>query len=284
LTPLQVAAEPSLRDASATSSLVVKLVVAGLLSLGVVTIVPRTVSSSGSIPPVGMLLTTATIVAAICGVLLFWGLRSDLGLPAIVAVYAVVFNVLVIGVKLVLGPRGYYEANQTKDIDATFAINESVMALFAAVFVFALYAAAYLVLYRVFRAKVAHLSPQDRLAVRLTGRKVVITVIVLTILLVASGGALLLVLFPLIAGLEYLDFVFSSSLSLLIAVILACATAFAAMTFNSAADRARLVGDASVFVSFFWVGLYFLALYHVLWVVYVLVLTAVWPLKVVTPK
>ena len=279
-----MAAEPSLRDASATSSLVVKLVVAGLLSLGVVTIVPRTVSSSGSIPPVGMLLTTATIVAAICGVLLFWGLRSDLGLPATVAVYAVVFNVLVIGVKLVLGPRGYYEANQTKDIDATFAINESVMALFAAVFVFALYAAAYLVLYRVFRAKVVHLSPQDRLAVRLTGRKVVITVIVLTILLVASGGALLLVLFPLIAGLEYLDFVFSSSLSLLIAVILACATAFAALTFNSAADRARLVGDASVFVSFFWVGLYFLALYHVLWVVYVLVLTSIWPLKVVTPK
>jgi hypothetical protein len=279
-----VAAEPSLRDASATSSLVVKLVVAGLLSLGVVTIVPRTVSSSGSVPPVGMLLTTATIVAAICGVLLFWGLRSDLGLPATVAVYAVVFNVLVIGVKLVLGPRGYYEVNQTKDLDSTLAINNSFMALFAAVLVFALYAAAYLVLYRVFRAKVAHLSPKDRLAVRLTGRKVVITVIVLTILLVASGGAILLVAFPLIAGLEYLDFVFSSSLSLLIAVILACATAFAALTFNSAAERARLVGDASVFVSFFWVGLYFLALYHVLWVVYVLVLTAVWPLKVVTPK
>jgi hypothetical protein len=279
-----VAAEPSLRDASATPTLVLKLVVAGLLSLGVVAIVPHTVSTADSLPPVGMLLTTATVVAVICGVLLFWGLRSDLGLPATVAVYAVVFNVLVIGVKLVLGPRGYYEVNQTKDIDSTFAINESIMALFAAVFVFALYAAAYLVLYRVFRAKVAHLSPKDPLAVRLTGRKVVITVIVLTILIVATGGALLLVFFPLIAGLEYLDFVFSSSLSLLIAVMLACATAFAGLTFSSAADRARLVGDASVFVSFFWVGLYFLALYHVLWVVYVLVLTAIWPLKVVTPK
>jgi hypothetical protein len=37
-------------------------------------------------------------------------------------------------------------------------------------------------------------------------------------------------------------------------------------------------------MSFFWIGLYFLALYHVLWVVYVLVLTSTWPLKVVTPK
>jgi hypothetical protein len=279
-----VAAEPSLTDASATPALVVKLVLAGLLSLGVVTIVPRTVSSAGSIPPVGMMLVTATIVAAICGLLLFWGIRSDLGLPGTVAVYAVVFNALVIVIKLVLGPRGYYEVDQTQELDSTFAISDSFMAIVAATFVFALYAGAYLVLYRFFRKKVAHLSPDDRFALRVSGRSAGIAVVVLTILLIASGGAILIVVFPLIAGLSYLDFVFSSSLSLLIAVILGCATAFAALTFNSAADRARLVGDASVFVSFFWVGLYFLALYHVLWVVYVLVLTAVWPLKVVTPK
>lgn len=279
-----MAAEPSLRDAHATSSLVLKLVVAGLLSLAVVAIVPRTVSSSGDVPPVEMLLTTATVVAAICGILLFWGLRSDVGLPATAVAYAVVFNVLVIVVKLVLGPRGYYEVNQTQDLDSTFAINGSLMAVFAAVLIFALYAAAYLALYRIFRKRVAHLSPDDRFALRVTGRRVVLAVIVLTILIVATGGALVLVLFPLFAGVEYLDFVFSSSLSLLIAVMLACATAFAAMTFNSAAERARLVGDASVFISFFWVGLYFLALYHVLWVIYVLVLTAIWPLKVVTPK
>ena len=183
-----------------------------------------------------------------------------------------------------LGPRGYYEVNQTRDLDSTFAISDSLMAVFAAVFIFALYAVAYLILYRYFRKKVAHLSPDDRFATRMRGRNVGIAVVVLTVLIIASGGALLLVAFPLIAGLDYLSFVFSSSLSLLIAVILGCATAFAALTFNSTADRARLVGDASVFVSFFWVGLYFLALYHVLWVVYVLVLTAIWPLRVVTPK
>src|SRR4029079_4534842 len=143
--------------------------------------------------------------AAICGVLLFWALRSDVGLPATVAVYAVVFNALVIVVKLVLGPRGYYEAKQTRDIDSTFAINESVMAVFAAVFVFALYAAAYLVLYRVFRAKVAHLSPDDPFVVRFPARRAVIALTVLTVLIVATGGALLLVFFPLIAGVEYLD-------------------------------------------------------------------------------
>jgi hypothetical protein len=37
-------------------------------------------------------------------------------------------------------------------------------------------------------------------------------------------------------------------------------------------------------VSVFWVGLAFLALYHALWVIYVLALTTIWPLKVITPK
>jgi hypothetical protein len=196
----------------------------------------------------------------------------------------VVFNVLLIVVKLALGPHGFYEVNQVKDIDSTFAIDNTFMAFVAALLVFVLYVGVYFILYRYFRAKVAHLSPDDRLPRLASGRAVAIGIVVLTILLVASGGGLLLVFFPLIAGLNYLDFVLTSSLSLMIGVILACATALAAVAFNSAADRARLVADASVFVSFFWVGLYFLALYHVLWVVYVLVLTAIWPLKVVTPK
>ena len=82
-----------------------------------VELVPRTVDRNGHVPPVRMLLVTATITAAICSVLLFWGLRSDLKLPAKVAVYAVVFNVLVVVVKLALAPHGFYEVNQKHDID-----------------------------------------------------------------------------------------------------------------------------------------------------------------------
>lgn len=267
-----------------TPPLVVKLVLAGVLSLAVVLLVPHAVASGGDVPPAGMLLVTATIVGMICAALLFWGLHSDLGLPAKTAVYAVVFNVLVILVKLGLAPRGFYEVNQVKTIDSTFAIDNELMATLAAGVVFVLYLGVYVTIYRFFRGRVEHLAPDDPIPRLPGGRTIATGVIVLTVALVATGGALLLVLIPITAGVEYVDFVFSSSLSLLIAVILACATAFAAMAFSSASDRARLVGDASLFMSFFWVGLSFLALYHVLWVVYVLVLTSIWPLKVVTPK
>jgi hypothetical protein len=279
-----VSAEPTVRGVSLPPALLLKLAVAGTLSLAVVVFVPRTVSSSGDVPPVGMLLATAAVVGVICAALLFWGLRSDLGLPATAALYAVAFNVLVILVKLGLAPHGFYEVNQSRDLDGLFSIDNGLMAMLAAAAIFVLYVAVYLVLYRYFRVKVEHLAPADPIPRFVSGRALVIGVVVLTFLLIASGGALLLVLVPIAAGFDYVDFVFSSSLSLMIGVILACATALAAAAFNSAADRARLVGDASVFMSFFWVGLYFLALYHALWVVYVLVLTSIWPLKVVTPK
>jgi hypothetical protein len=108
--------------------------------------------------------------------------------------------------------------------------------------------------------------------------------VVLVLVGFGSGGAILILLLPVFGGLDYLDFVFSSSVSLLIALALAGATALAALTFDATARRAHMLGDATLYMSVFWLGLYFLALYHVLWVVYVLVLTSIWPLKVVTPK
>ncbi len=279
-----MSSQPAAGGAALPSSLALKLLVATALSLAVVFVAPHTVSTDGDVPPVGMLLVTAVVVGTICATLLFWGLRADLGLPLKVAVYAVAFNVLVIVVKLALAPHGFYEVNQRRTLDGWFAIDNAFMAFVAAGFVFVLYLGAYAVLYYSFRGKLGSIAPASEFSGLVKGRTLVTTVVVLSVLLVASGGALLLVLVPLAAGLEYVDFVFSSTLSLMIAVVLGCATALAAAAFNSTADRARVVGDASVFVTFFWVGLYFLALYHVLWVVYVLVLTSLWPLKVVTPK
>jgi hypothetical protein len=263
-------------------ALLLKFAVAAALSLAVVMLAPRSVEAEPGVPPAGMLLATAALVALICGVALAWGLQSDLGLPLKTAVYAVVFNAAIIAVKLGLAPHGFYEVNQARDLDGLFAIDDPIMAFIAGAIVFALYFGVYFTLYRLFRNKVVPPTPDEPKYV--SARAVVLTIGVSSILLVATGGALLLVLVPLAAGLDYLDFVFSSGLSLVIAAVLAGATALAAMAFNSSADRARAVGDVSVLVSFFWVGLYFLALYHALWVVYVLLLTSIWPLKVVTPK
>ena len=267
---------------SLSSPLALKLAAAAVLSVAVVALVPHTVSGNGSVPPVRMLLVTATLVGLICAAALFWGIRTDLKLPTKVAIYAVGFNVLVIVVKLVLAPHGYYQVNQLKDLDTP--IDNDFAAILAAVFVFALYFVAYVVLYRLFRRRIEHLAVVDPIPRWFGSRGLVLGIVVAVLLVVGSGGALLIVLLPLFGGLEYLGFIFSSTVSGLIALALAGATSLAALAFDASSERARVVGDATLFMSFFWVGLYFLALYHVLWVVYVLVLTSIWPLKVVTTK
>ncbi len=85
-------------------------------------------------------------------------------------------------------------------------------------------------------------------------------------------------------GIEYVQFVFSSGFSLAVSFALIGATTLAALAFHEVGERARIVGDVGVLVAFFWVGLAFLALYHVVWVIYIVALTALWPLRVVVPK
>ena len=79
-----------------------------------------------------------------------------------VAVYAVLFNTLVIVVKLVLGPHGFYEVNQIRNLTSGFEIDDSLAAVFAAAGIFLLYAGVYTVLYRFFRSRIDHLAAEDR--------------------------------------------------------------------------------------------------------------------------
>ena len=217
-------------------------------------------------------------------VALYVGLRTDLRLPVRIALYAVGWNALAALVKFALGPHGMYEVNQTVPFD-TIAPDDTLTALMTTALVFALYAGAFWVIYRFVRRSLVQELPRDP-NTRWRKRHPILLWVIVEVVLLASlwtGG----VIFPLIAlsaGSQYVEFVFSSSVSLLVALALAGATALAALALRDVRDRAALLGDATVLVTFFWVGLAFLALYHVLWVVYVLALTATWPLRVVVPK
>jgi hypothetical protein len=256
---------------------------AGLAAL-VAVIAPRT-SRSGSQPPVGVLLLSAALISLVMLSALVSILRRDLRLPVQIALYAVLYNALVIVVKFVLAPHGFYEVNQHTTLESWATPDSPVGAAFTAGLVFVLYVVAFWAVYRFARRRVETalaLPPTER---RTKARALLIPVISISVLGAASGGALLLI--PLIvasAGLNYLDFVFASGASLAIAISLAGATTLAAMAFKSAGDRAIAAADASMVVSVFWVGLAFLAIFHAIWVVYILVLTSIWPLKVVVPK
>jgi hypothetical protein len=263
----------------------VKLGVAFALAAAAALLVPRIDGGGEATPPLGTLLLAGSLIALITAAGLAWGMRHDLGLPTRIVLYAVAYNVLVVATKFVLGPHGLWEVNQETELNGLFPLDDEVGAALAAAAVFALYAGAYVLIFYVCRRWVRRLpaAPRER---RRRARGVLVPVLVGTLLFAGTGGIVVL-LIPLLLvsnGLEYLSFVFSSSVSLLVGIALAGASALAALAFKGTMEHAEAVGDAAVVVAFFWLGLAFLALYHVLWVVYLLVLTAIWPLRVVVPK
>jgi hypothetical protein len=262
----------------------VKVIGSFLLAGIAVEVLPR-VSSGGTQPPVGTLLAVGILVGGLTSGALYLGISRDMKLPARVAIFFVAYNALIVLVKFVLAPAGLYQVNRERWLRSTFG-QRGIVWLSAAV-VLVLYAMVFSLLYLGARRSLgSRLTPskRDRGVPRKPSlRKFVIGLIVVVAVVV---GLSLLALLTVLGGggLQYLDFVFSSGLSLLIAVALGLASVFVVMGFRSVEDRTRAVADATVLLNLFWLGLAFLLLFHVLWVIYVLVLTSIWPLKTVVPK
>jgi len=145
-----------------------------------------------------------------------------------------------------------------------------------AVVVFVLYALGYWMIHRIVGGSVRFRSP-----IRIRRKTLVVGLV--GIGLVALSGAWLIALALLAAPGQYLEFVFSSGAGVLMAVALAGAATLIGAAFRTLGRHAE-VADIGAIVTLFWLGLGFLALYHVLWIVYVLVLGSIWPLRTVTPK
>jgi hypothetical protein len=262
----------------------VKVLGSFLLAGVAVAVLPR-VSSGGTQPPVGTLLAVGILVGGVTSAALFLGISRDMKLPARVGIFFVAYNALIVLVKFVLAPAGLYQVNRERWFQATFGTKGIVW--LSAALVLVLYVVAFTVLYlgarrslgtRVTPSKRNRGVPRER-----SVRKLVIGLIVGVLAVVGLSLLALLSVFG-GGGAQYLEFVFSSGLALLIAVALGLASVLLVMGFRSVEDRTRAVADAAALLNLFWLGIAFLLLFHVLWVVYVLVLTSIWPLKTVVPK
>jgi uncharacterized protein YjeT (DUF2065 family) len=252
----------------------------------VILLLPEVADERGRSPSICLLLVAGVAIASVTAPALYLAIVSTLRLPTRIAILTVAYHALVILVKFTLAPFGLYETNAEVPLTGLVNVSDTVGAFVAAGMVFVLYLLAYVVIYRLVRRRIADLPPtaEPRRNRRMHG--LVLSVVAGAILLSAAGGTLVIAI-PLLfagSGLEYLRFVFTSGVSLLVALAVAGASVLAGMAFAATADRARAVGDAAAFVSLFWVGLAFIALYHVLWVVFILVLVSTWPLRAVVPK
>jgi hypothetical protein len=152
-------------------------------------------------------------------------------------------------------------------------VADPVGAIVAGAAILAIYAFVYRVLFRVTVGR--RRSRERRKAVALY---VVIGIVVLPFVF----GAALLVLVA--SPFQYLSFVFSSGVAAAVVFILVVAGGLITVSFRSVARSTEDVAGTGSLLTLFWLGLAFLVLFHVLWVVYMVVLGSIWPLRTVVPK
>jgi hypothetical protein len=259
----------------------VTVVIAAGMALAAILLFPE---SGGDSPPLASLALIGGLVTALTTAALYAIVRLDLRLPVGVAVSAAIAFALIGVVKFVLAPLGLYEVNAVRALDDMFGtVADPGGAQLTAAAILSLYAVGYWIAFRVgYRDP---LPRHRRRRARRDRRVPVVLAGLLVVLGILVGGGLLLVGFLVLsAPRQYLEFVFSSWAGAGIALALASAATLIGAVFRMFDERPELVAEVGALVTLFWLGLAFLALYHALWVVYVLTLGSIWPLRTVTPK
>jgi hypothetical protein len=207
------------------------------------------------------------------------------------------YNALIVLVKMAFAPFGLYTLNAGTTFASTFLTdqNQPIYYAIAAGIVFLIYALALTLIYRAYLhrfnrravntpdaspAKLAGDSPKPKVPYTIQG---FLILIVAGVAVYATGLWALPVIFGL-SMLDYLVLIFTSPLIAPILGALLAGLLIAIRAFSSAEKEAASVQDSTVLASMFWLGLTLIAVYHVMWLVFMIALVSVWPFNTYTPK
>ena len=227
-------------------------------------------------------LVVGLAVLGLTAAMFLYGLRGLLPRTGVFLGAALGYNALLIAVKLGLGPIAIYAQNDyylahtqpnSQGYIPGFSFLQYGLAYPGLAAILAiLYGGAFFILYLVFKSRL-----QRRLGLRVSLERRFVQLLIAMFVLGTAG---LITIIGLLGFLEYaFSIVYSTTVALLIAGALVAAIALCSVAFNEAAEQAAALRNVTLLSTFAWVGLAFIAAYHILWAVFLLTLIATWPLK-----
>jgi hypothetical protein len=253
---------------------------------------PGLSTTKAHVPPFSLFLATGVSMVVLTGVLFAYLSRLGLGFGKTALALALGYNAIIAIIKLTLSPYALYLANERSGgFDTTLAAdpNNSSFYILTAVGVLMLYAVAFRLIYRYFtkrlqRRQLGGVKPASTTNKHLK-LKAGLGILVLGLVGVFTTGGVVFVIVLLLVGapISYLQYVFGA-LAVPLFVALAAAVYLAYQSFAAVERQAARTGNATLLASFFWLGLSLIALYHILWVVFLVTLVNIWPFSTYTSK
>ena len=237
----------------------------------------KAINPGASQPGLVTYLGAGLAMLALTALMLFLGLRNVLPRTAIFFAAAFGYSALVILVKFALGPLGVYAASNGQGFFVLNGLSGYISFPGLAAIAAVLYGTAFFVLYLFFRSKL-----HRRLGIPLGIENRLVILLVVMFVLAVTGSVVFLGIFGFI---EYtLSLLYVGTVGILIALALLAAIALCSVAFREATEQAAMLRNVTLLSSFAWIGLAFIAAYHVVWVVFVLTLISLWPLKATSAK
>jgi hypothetical protein len=257
--------------------------VLALLAAGASPVLDHALNPTATRPGLISFLGVGLSVLALTAFLLSFGLRGLLPRGGVFLAAALGYNAILIVVKFALGPiaiyaqNDYYRAHALpqgslgEDPGFHFLTGPLAYPGLAAMMA-VLYGGAFAILYLLFKTR---LLKRLGLPARTDMRFLQLFLVMFCVAVV--GG---ITITGLLGILEYAyTIVYAGTAAVLIAVALVGAIALCSVAFREASEQAAMLRNVTVLSTFAWIGLAFIAAYHILWVVFLLTLISVWPLK-----
>ena len=236
----------------------------------VLLVVPLLSKRGGDAPPAALLAASGLVLGGASAAVLGLGVRR-LGASARAAIAAGVGIFCVALVKFTFGPLGFYAAARGRVFSVPLEGFVPLAIATGGVATLMLYVSGLRLVYASF--------------LRRTGargaRQAVTTTVAGAIILASLGVAAAVVLS--VPGFYLRLLLHSVAVGMVVAALVFAVAAFS-VAFSSSAEAAKAAGDVGMYTAVFGLCMAFLVIFHVLWIVYMLVLSAIWPLRTVTPK
>jgi hypothetical protein len=230
-------------------------------------VIVRVQDASGTTPPTSMFTAAAVLISLISTIAVSLAARSSgIAMRASIALGGA-FGAIAIA-KFALGPVTFFHGTAGTEFQDPFAIGDRGMMWAIAFAVGLLYIGVVMLLARWQRPRVAAV-PRLRTGV---------------VLVALAIGVMVIGAFITTAPAGYLGFALTGVGATALAVALVVAATLIALAFRDTAKQAQVVGTASVYLTVVWVAVAFLLVFQILWVVFLLAVVTIWPLRTVTPK
>jgi hypothetical protein len=262
------------RSAAGPIILVVGLFLLAIAAAGIIPRIDFALAPGYSTPGPISFVGVGLCVLVLTGVLFIAGLRRILPRRVVFLGAALGYNALIIFVKFTLGPVQLYVMSERTGLQVL--TNQLAFPGVAAITAL-LYAIAFLVLYAIYRSEV-----QRKLGIPVQFERGVIQLFIAMFVIATVG---IVTLIGLVGFFEYaLSVFFASIIGVGVAIALLAAIALASLAFSEAASQAVMTRNVAALSTFAWIGLAFIAAYHIVWFVFLLTLISLWPLKAYSVK